>query len=106
MGKGFETRFKRIMIILLNMTKKINKKKENLSNLPSKDGNYNLFNRKGEMVYTGQGNIKDRISTHSNEPDKPFTSFTYNLEPSARKRQQTEEQRIKRYKPPLNKQKK
>jgi len=106
MGKGFEIRFKRIMIILLNMTKKIKKAKENLSNLPSKDGNYNLFNRKGEMVYTGQGNIKDRISTHSNEPDKPFTSFTYNLEPSARKRKQTEEQRIKRYKPPLNKQKK
>lgn len=106
MGKGFEIRFKRIMIILLIMTKKIKKTKESISILPSKDGNYNLFNRRGDIVYTGQGNIKNRISTHSNEPDMPFTSFTYNLEPSARKREQIEEQRIKRHKPPLNKQKK
>ena len=88
------------------MGKKIKKTKENISNLPSKDGNYNLFNRKGDIVYTGQGNIKDRIYTHSNDPDMPFTSYTYNLEPSARKRNEIEEQRIKRYKPPLNKQKK
>jgi len=105
MGKGFEIRFKRIMIILLNMTKKI-KTKENISNLPSKDGNYNLLNRKGDIVYTGQGNIKDRIAANSNEPNVPFTSFTYNLEPSAKKRKEIEEKRIKRYKPPLNKQKK
>ena len=88
------------------MTKKIVKTKKNISNLPSKMGNYNLLNRKGEIAYTGQGNIKDRISDHNNDTNKPFTSFTYNLEPSARKREQIEEQRIKRYKPPLNKQKK
>lgn len=87
------------------MTKKITKTKKNISNIPSKMGNYNLLSRKGETVYTGQGNIKDRIADHSNDTEKPFTSFTYNLEPSARKRKQIEEQRIKRYKPPLNKQK-
>lgn len=88
------------------MGKKIKKTKENISNLPSKDGNYNLFNRKEEIVYTGQGNIKDRISTHSNDPNMPFTSYSYTLEPSARKRKEIEEKRIKRYKPRLNKQKK
>jgi len=88
------------------MTKKIKKTKENISNLPSKDGNYNLLNRKGDIVYTGQGNIKDRIAAHSNEPNVSFTSITYNLEPSVKKRKEIEEKRIKRYKPPLNKQKK
>ena len=85
------------------MGKKIKKTKENISNLPSKDGNYNLFNRKEEIVYTGQGNIKDRISAHSNDPNMPFTSYSYTLEPSARKRKEIEEKRIKRYKPRLNK---
>ncbi|MFX1329121.1 MAG: hypothetical protein ACFE91_13420 [Promethearchaeota archaeon] len=66
----------------------------------------NFFNKKEEIVYTGQGNIKDRLSAHSNDPNIPFTSYTYNLEPSARKRKEIEEKRIKRYKPPLNKQKK
>ncbi|MBA7528928.1 hypothetical protein ES705_21120 [subsurface metagenome] len=33
----------------------------------------------------------------------PFTSFIYNLEPSAKKRKEIKEKRIKRYKPPLNK---
>lgn len=88
------------------MTKKTNKTKENISNLPLKDGNYNLFNRKGEVAYTGKGNIKERISAHSRDPNKPFTSFTFNLEPSTKKREQIEEKRIKRYKPSLNKQKK
>lgn len=85
------------------MTKKIKKTKENISNLPSKDENYNLLNRKGDIVYTGQGNIKDRITAHSNEPNVPFTSFTYNPDPSAKKRKEIEEKRIKRYKPPLKK---
>lgn len=88
------------------MAKKTKKTKENISNLPSKDGNYNLFNTKGNIVYTGQGNIKDRISAHSKAPNIPFTSYTFNLESSAKKREQIEEQRIKRCKPPLNKQKK
>jgi excinuclease UvrABC nuclease subunit len=82
------------------------KTKENISNLPSKDGNYNLFNTKEEIVYTGQGNIKDRISAHSKNQNITFTSYTFNLESSAKKREHIEEQRIKRYKPPLNKQKK
>ena len=94
------------MIILLNMTKKIKKTKENISNLPSKDGNYNIFNRKGEIVYTGEGNIKERISAHKRNDDKQFTDFTYNLEPSVKKRKEIEEKRIKKNKPPLNKQKK
>jgi len=59
------------------MTKKIKKTNENISNLPSKDGNYNLFNIKGEMAYTGEGNIKERISTHKRDDDKHFTAFTY-----------------------------
>lgn len=88
------------------MTKKIKKTKENVSNLPSKDGNYNLFNRKGEMTYTGEGNIEERISAHKRDEDKPFTTFTYTLEPSAKKRKEIQEKRIKRYKPPQNKQKK
>ena len=88
------------------MTKKIKKTKENISDLPSKDGNYNIFNRKGEMVYTGEGNIKNRISAHKRDDDKHFTDLTYNLEPSAKKRKEVEEKRIKRYKPPLNKKKK
>ena len=88
------------------MTKKIKKTNENISNLPSKDGNYNLFNIKGEMAYTGEGNIKERISAHKRDDDKHFTDFTYNLEPSAKKRKEIEEKRIKRYNPPLNKQKK
>ena len=106
MRKGFEIRFIRIMIILLNMTKKIKKTNENISNLPSKDGNYNIFNRKGDMMYTGEGNIKERISTHKRDEDKHFTEFTYNLEPSAKKRKEIQEKRIKKHKPPLNKQKK
>ncbi len=88
------------------MAKKTKKTKDNISNLPSKDGNYNLFNTKEEIVYTGQGNIKDRISSHSKDPKIPFTSYTFTLEPSAKKREQIEEKRIKRDKPPLNKQKK
>lgn len=88
------------------MTKKIKKTKENISDLPSKDGNYNIFNRKGEMVYTGEGNIKNRISAHKRDDDKHFTDFTYNLEPSAKKRKEIEEKRIKRYKTPLNKKEK
>ena len=88
------------------MAKKLKKTKENISNLPSKDGNYNLFNRKGELMYTGKGNIKNRISAHKRDDDKHFTDFTYNLEPSSKKRKETEEKRINRNKPPLNKQKK
>ena len=65
------------------------------------------WSKKGKNnVYTGQGNIKDRISDHFNNTKKPFISFTYNLEPSAKKREQLEEQRIKSSNPPLNKQKK
>ncbi len=82
------------------------KTKGTISKLPSKDGNYNLFNTKGDMVYTRQGNVKERISAHSNNPKIPFTSYTFKLEPSAKKREQTEEKRIKRYKPRYNKQKK
>ena len=88
------------------MAQKTKKTKENVSNLPAKDGNYNLFNQKGEIVYTGQGNIRSRIQSHVKDPKKQFISFTYNLEPSAKKREQTEENRIKRHNPPLNKQKK
>ena len=88
------------------MPQKTKKTKENISNLPTEDGNYNLFNKKGEIVYTGQGNIKNRIQSHVKDPKKQFTSFTYNIEPSAKKREQTEENRIKRHKPPQNKQKK
>ncbi len=88
------------------MTKKIEKTNENISNLPSEDGNYNLFNIKGDVVYTGEGNIKDRISAHKRDDDKHFTAFTYTLEPSAKKRKEIEEKRIKRYKPPLNKKRK
>jgi len=91
---------------LFIMAKKTKKTKENVSKLPSKDGNYNLFNTKEEIVYTGQGDIKDRISNHKNNPKIPFTSYTYTLEPSAKKREQKEENRIKRYKPRYNKQKK
>lgn len=106
MGKGIEIRFKSIMINLLIMTKKIKKTKENIANLPSKEGNYNLFNREGKIVYTGQGVITERISEHKRNDDKHFTAFTYNLEPSAKKRKEIEKKRIKRYKPPLNKQEK
>lgn len=88
------------------MAKKNKKTKDNLSNIPSKDGNYNLFNAKGEIVYTGQGNVRNRVSAHSKDPNIPFTSYTFKLEPSAKKRQQIEEKRLKRHKPPLNKQKK
>ena len=88
------------------MTKKIKNIKENIAKLPSKDGNYNLFNRAGEVVYTGQGSIKNRISDHKRAIDKHFAHFTYNLEPSAKRRNEIEEIRLKRYKPPLNKQKK
>ena len=88
------------------MPQKTKKTKENISNLPTEDGNYNLFNKKGEIVYTGQGNIKNRIQSHAKDPKQQFTSFTYNIEPLAKKRDQTEENRIKRHKPPQNKQKK
>ena len=88
------------------MTKKIKKTKENIANLPSKDGNYNIFNRKGEITYTGEGNIKERISAHKRDEDKHFTDFTYTLEPSTKKRKEIQVKRIKRYKPPKNKQKK
>jgi len=88
------------------MTKKNKKTNENISNLPNNDGNYNLFNRKGDVVYTGEGNIKDRISAHKRDDDKHFTDLTYNLESSPEKRKEIEEKRIKKYKPPLNKQKK
>ncbi len=88
------------------MTRKIKKTKENISKLPSRDGNYNIFNTKGKVVYTGEGNISERISAHKRDDDKHFTHFTYNLEPSAKKRKEIQENRIKKYKPPLNKQKK
>jgi hypothetical protein len=88
------------------MTRKIKKTEENISKLPSHNGNYNLYNKKGEIIDTSQENIKQRISEHERNEDKHFTEFTHNLESSGKKRVEIEEKRIKKHDPPFNKQKK
>ena len=74
--------------------------------IPSRPGAYNLKNKKGKTVYTGETkNLKRRVAEHNRDKNKRFSHVTITPTPSKTKAKQVEKKRLKSHKPPENKKK-
>ena len=63
-------------------------RESNVENVPGKPGVYALYNWMGMRCYVGQSkNLQRRIRQHFNDPNMPFTEFTwYQTVPRARQK--------------------
>lgn len=89
------------------MTKKFPNTKKGRSEVPKKPGVYNLKDRGGKTVYTGESkNVHRRIGEHHRDPKKRFASTTVTTTRTKTEANRLEDKRLSRKKPPQNKMKK
>ena len=88
------------------MVKKYPNTPKSRKKIPSSPGAYNLKNKKGKTVYTGETkNLRRRIGEHNRDKSKHFSNVTITPTPSKTKAKQVEKKRLKNKKPPENKKK-
>jgi len=74
------------------------------SKLPSKPGAYNLKNRNGKTVYTGETkNLNSRIKDHHYDKSKHFSYITITPTKSKQRAEKIEKKRLKYHKLSLTK---
>lgn len=68
-------------------------KKENMKKLPNVYGVYELRNEKGEVIYIGEGKVKERMQAHFSSGSDPIPGTThYRQQPTGGKRRAVERQ--------------
>ena len=88
------------------MVKKYPNTPKSRKKIPSRPGAYNLKNKKGKTVYTGETkNLRRRVAEHNRDEKKKFSYVTITPTPSKAKAKQVEKKRLKSSKPPENKKK-
>lgn len=89
------------------MTKSYPNTKKGRSKVPKKPGAYNLKDRSGRTVYTGETNdTHRRIGEHYRDSKKQFAYTTVTQTRTKAAANRLEDKRLSRRKPPQNKKKK
>ena len=88
---------------MLKLGKSYNNTPKGRSEIPAKPGAYNLRNKSGEIIYTGETeNLKRRIKEHHYDKTKHFSSITITSTKTKKQAKNIETRRLRAKKPRLN----